>query len=348
MLLYVKECGTKYLCRNGKLYEDNSFICNLLTSSIVRFLSRFRLFSRLLRLEPRCAVFLNDCDMLIAFQHKIFMVSTREHTVNNIILSRIGFSHPLNFLSMLEFGKEEIYWGDYGDNCLSEEINIYKYTKEKGAVIVFTFAPGIIKHVHNIIYDKWRDRFFVLTGDFGEKVGIYTADRDFKKVEPFLIGREDFRAVQGVVFENCIAWVTDAVLHENHLFYYDFNSKELKKKQDINGSVIYGCSINDGLLFSTTVEPFPSSSSRILSLLDNRLGPGIKSKHVHLLYMSDKLEVTKICEYKKDVWPMRLFQYGQIMFPYYEEKKQKSIIVNPVAVKNVDGKQQIIKLNNIN
>lgn len=45
---------------------------------------------------------------------------------------------------------------------------------------------------------------------------------------------------------------------------------------------------------------------------------------------------------------MRLFQYGQIMFPYYEEKKQKSIIVNPVAVKNVDGKQQIIKLNNIN
>ena len=50
-----------------------------------------------------------------------------------------------------------------------------------------------VKHIHNILYDKYRERFFIFTGDFGDDVGIYIANSDFSKVTPYLVGQQSYQ-----------------------------------------------------------------------------------------------------------------------------------------------------------
>ena len=249
-----------------------------------------------------------------------------------------GYSNPLNFCSLKRFGRNKVLWGDYGMNPNLEPINVYRYTVEKGIETIYTFPAGSIKHVHNILYDKYRNRFFIFTGDFGEAVGIYVADSDFKTVKPFLTGSETYRAVIGKVLENGLLWATDSVMHDNYAYYYPFDG-ELQKLGALNGSVIYGTEAGGGLVISTTVEPYPSKKSKLLSILDNRKAPGVKSRDVDVLFIDKDLQIHKLAQYKKDFWPMRLCQYGYVSFPQTEDDSIDEIIGNPMAVKGYDGKE---------
>lgn len=344
MILYDNKKRDIFSYRNGIIFKNDEDVCCILKSSFKRMLCHFRLLNRLLRLEPRCATFLDDDRMILAFQHQVILVDISEKRVLEYIPMRPSFSNPLCFCSMKKYGQEEVYWGDYGENLDGKEINIYKFSKE-GLKTCYTFPEKSIKHVHNIIYDKWRDRFIVLTGDFGDKVGIYTATRDFKSVEPFLLGNERYRAVQAVVTKKGIIWATDAVMTDNHLYYYSFKTKEVKELASLNGSVIYGLAVNGGLLFSTTVEPYPTGGSLLKALFNNRLAPGIKSRNVDVGFCSEKKELTILKSFRKDWLPISLFQYGQIMFPGYDIEELEEVIVNPMSVKKYDGKNLTISLN---
>lgn len=347
MVLYIKQNEIIYSYKEGWLCENGQPVLPLFTDKSKAILSKIRFCSRLLRLEPRCATMVNDNLMLIAFRHQVMIVSLSLKKIVGRLPSRSGFSHPLNFCSLKVYGEPVVYWGDYGDNNSQEAIHVHRIGEDCKDEIVCTFQAGMIKHVHNILYDKWRNRFIILTGDFGENVGIYIANKDFSLVEPYYIGSEKYRAVQALVTANGLIWATDAVIADNYLYYLDFETNEIKRLSSLNGSVIYGMEVNGGLLFSTTVEPYPSSSSKIATLLDYRLGPGIKSRDVHLLFVDKDLQVKEMGRYRKDLWLMRLFQYGQIMFPYYEDKHQNEVYVNPMAVKKFDGKEIIIKLKQV-
>lgn len=337
MVLYIKKTGEVISSKHGALFVDGQRICNLVKSRKLRWLSRFRFFSRILRIEPRCIAYIDDDLMLVSMRHKLFVVS-QKNGLKDIIESRAGFSHPLTLCSLKSFGRKEIYWGDYGQNEKKEEINIYRYTETGDVRKCYTFPAGEIKHIHNILYDPWRTRFFIFTGDFGEKVGIYEATTDFKAVKPIVLSNEQYRAVQGKVLKKGLLWATDAVMADNHVYFYDFDKKEIKIIVDLNGSVINGLITKEGLLLSTTVEPYPSSPSRIKSLLDYRLGEGIKSREVYVIYVFDDLKVNILKKFKKDIFPMRLCQYGQVFFPYYDEPPTDEVIITPVAVKIFDNK----------
>lgn len=309
-----------------------------------RRLSKHRLANRLFRLEPRIATFVNDDVCILSFLQKLFFVSIASKKIIDCIAVRQKFSNVLNFCSLKTYGFEEVYWGDYGMNTAMESINIYKYVPEEGITVCYTFEAGSIKHIHNILYDKYRNRFIIFTGDFGDKVGIYIASRDFSQVTPFLVGDEQYRAVVGKVTESGLVWATDAVMHDNYVFYVSFDDKKICKLSALNGSVIYGVEAGGGLIFSTTVESYPSKKSKLLTLLDNRLAPGIKSKEVDVLFVSKDLSVRKIAQFRKDWLPIRLFQYGQVCFPFYENKEKTAILCNPMAVRKFDGRIFNIKL----
>jgi hypothetical protein len=106
--------------------------------------------------------------------------------------------------------------------------------------------------------------------------------------------------------------------------------------------------LKEGLVFSTTVEPRPSVSSKIISLIDNRRGKGIKSNLIDVFYVSDDLACQKLKSYKKDFLPMRLFQYGCVTFPvlFDEHMEISSLPVNPVSVDDYDGIVDHLELSN--
>lgn len=343
MVLYVKRSGDTITYRTGWIYLNYQPLVCLIDSKFLRLLSCIRVLSRLLRLEPRCATLLSEDLLLVAFRNQVLVVGLSKKKVIDYLPTRPSFSTPLTFCSMKLYGEEVVYWGDYGENANSEEINIYKYS-ELGLEVCYTFPAQHIKHIHNILYDKWHDRFVVLTGDLGNKVGIYLASRDFTTVTPFLVGKEQYRAVQGFVTETGLVWATDAVMSDNHLYYCSFANMEVVEIAPLNGSVIYGLSVNGGLLYSTTVEPYPTGKSLIKMMINNRLGPGIKSRDVYLGFCSQDLKVSTFKVFKKDWLPMCLFQYGQIMFPEYENEDVVEVLINPMSVKKYDGKTLRIKL----
>lgn len=343
MVLYVNKNGDIISFKRGWLYKNNQASICLINERKLRFLSRIRLVSRLLRLEPRCATPINEYLLLVSFRHQVILVDISEGKTLDYLPVRLSFSNPLTFCSMWRYGQEEVYWGDYGENENCDEIHIYKYSMGEMKVC-YTFSAKQIKHVHNILYDKWHNRFVVLTGDFGDNVGIYLASRDFNTVEPFLIGDERYRAVQGFVTETGLVWATDAVMSDNHLYYCPFENKEVIEIAPLNGSVIYGIPVNDGLLFSTTVEPYPTGGSFLKVIFNNRIAPGIKSRDVHLVFCSRDLKVSVLRTFKKDCLPLCLFQYGQIMFPKYDIEELDEVLINPMSVKKYDGKTIIVKL----
>ncbi len=72
-----------------------------------------------------------------------------------------------------------IYWGEYFDNRERAEVHIYVST-DRGRTwqIAYTFPAGSIRHVHNIVYDRWGDCLWILTGDNGAECKVLRASSD--------------------------------------------------------------------------------------------------------------------------------------------------------------------------
>ena len=313
----------------GRMYIDMAP-----TSKLKRWLARYRLSQRLFRLFPRCAAFVGENMLVVSYQKQLWMVSIEQGKLLKKIPVRKGFSDVLAFCQM----DDMVYYGDYGMNEKREAIHVYRLDKTLVPQVVYTFPEGSIRHVHNIIYDQWRQRFFIFTGDEGDNVGIYTANLDFSKVEPFLIGSQQYRAVVGHVTETSLLYATDAVMEENFLYKVNLSgTPKPEKVSSLNGSVIYGCELENGFAFSTTVEPYPSKKSKLLTILDNRRGKGIKNKYVEVYYVTDACWMSLERKFKKDIWPMRLFQYGCVQFPVLRNKNVNQLVLNPISVKKADG-----------
>ena len=124
MYLYINIAKDVFSYRYGVLYQNADPICCILKSGLMRFFSRFRLLSRLLRLEPRCAAFLDEDIMILAFQHQVIVVSISKKSIIEYLFLRPSFSNPLNFCSMKRFGQEEVYWGDYGENVAGDRKSV--------------------------------------------------------------------------------------------------------------------------------------------------------------------------------------------------------------------------------
>lgn len=330
-----------------KLYLPNGKIIEFpADSSLQKRLCKIRFFVRLLRLEPRCATFLSDDILIVAFLHKLWFISLSESKIIKTENLRFGWTNILTFCSLRPFGKNIVYYGDYGGNSKKDEVHVYKIDEHLQSKICYTFPSGTIRHIHNILYDEYRERFFIFTGDIGDNVGIYIANNTFTEVVPYQVGQQSYRAVIGKVLKTGLLYATDAVMEDNYLFYISFSDNILRKIVSLDGSVIYGIALNNGLVFSTTVEPRPSVHSKIITYTDNRRGKGIKTNFVDILYVSDNLICNKLKSYKKDFLPMKLFQYGAVMFPtLFDEKMEVELLpVSPISVKRFDGKIDYIKI----
>lgn len=311
-------------------------------STIKRRLGKIRLMERLFRLEPRCTAFLGTQHLVMAYQRKIWIVDIHQAEIQKVFSIRNGFSDVLSFCQM----EDAVYFGDYGNNLSGESIHIYQLDIHQNLNIVYTFPARSIKHIHGLIYDRWRNRFFIFTGDQGTQAGIYTASADFSCVEPFLTGSQQYRTVVGHVTEKYLYYTTDAVMEPNFLYRVELKGeKKPQKLASLNGSVIFGLNLEDGFLLSTTVEPYPIKKSALLSLLDNRRGKGILSSETMVGYVDETSEITWLKAYHKDRWLMRLFQYGSVQFPaLLNHQVGKYIYVNPMAVAKYDGKPQKLDL----
>ena len=320
--LYFYKSGKLWTVRNAEM----KMVADVVGGS---WKDKSRTLIRLFRREPKFAVPIDDHRMIVAGFKKLLMVDVNNKDVQVLSESRAGFSDPLNICKAEK--NWLMVWGDYGSNPNHEAINIYGLKADLTVETVYSFQAGQIRHIHNII-PRLKGGYYIFTGDQETSAGIYTADYDFERVEPVLTGKQRYRAVVGFDTPDGLLYATDAVNEQNYVYHLKANEPE--QIYELNGSCIYGTENSGSYYFATTVEP-DENNRGLTSWVSRKRGAGILSDEVKLVEIDNEMAGRIIASYKKDLWPMKLMQYGSIQFPHGESDE---MWLYPVAVKGFDGK----------
>lgn len=192
-----------------------------------------------------------------------------------------------------------VFWGEYFDNPDRDEVHIYASTDQGDKwEVAYTFPRGAVRHVHNIVYDEWGDCLWVLTGDVGSECRILRVSCDFRSVDVVLSGHQQARAVALVPSPEGPYFSSDTPLESNHVYRLDRGGM-LHELASLSTSSIYGCRAGGGIFFSTMVEPSPANPDPNVRLYGSR----------------DGLHWRSLMQWRKDFWPMSLFQYGNALLP---------------------------------
>jgi hypothetical protein len=194
----------------------------------------------------------------------------------------------------------QVFWGEYFDNPRRDEVHIYT-SIDHGShwEVVYTFPRGDVRHIHNIVYDEWENCLWVLTGDQGRECRIIRASCDFRTAEVVLSGNQQARCAALVPTRDAVYFSTDTPFEKNHVYRLDRRSGGVCAVAELSGSSIYGCLVGDAVFFSTMVEPSAINSSCDVELYGSR----------------DGVDWHPLQRWKKDRWPMGLFQYGNAFLP---------------------------------
>ena len=172
--------------------------------------------------------------------------------------------------------------------------------------------------MHNIVYDEWENCIWILTGDNGSECRILRASCDFKTVDVILSGNQQARSAALVPTRDALYFSSDTPLETNHVYRLDRRGNAARVAE-LSGSSIYSCRVGNALFFSTMVEPSAINSDR----------------NVNLYGSLDGVQWQRVINFKKDRWPMGLFQYGNACLP--DGKNTTNLLaVTTIAVEGAD------------
>jgi hypothetical protein len=219
-----------------------------------------------------------------------------------------------------------VFWGEYFDNPRRDEVYIYA-SRDQGMTweVAHVFAKGSIRHVHNVLYDRWENCLWIFTGDYAAECRILRASLDFATVDEVAGGSQQTRAVAAVVSEGGLYFATDTPLEQNYIYFLSRRGR-VERLSEMPSSSIYACKNRSGIFFSTMVEPSAFNSSRSVELFGSL----------------DRTEWRSLAAWEKDRWSMKFFQYGNAFLPDGENTTDL-VAVSTVAVEGVDLQTSVWK-----
>ena len=277
--------------------------------------SRFASTFRLMR-DGFHALTLLDDNTIIAVVPGAIVTCTAGDNEFRVTHRILRGTRPLH-ITATPYGR--IYWGEYFDNRERSEVHIYA-SDDRGLTwqVAHTFPSGSIRHVHNIVYDRWGSCLWILTGDEGAECRILRASCDLRSIETVISGNQQARAVAAIPTKDALYLSTDTPHEKNHVYRLD-RADRLESVGSLSSSSIYGCQAGNSLFFSTMVEPSRVNPSREVKVFGSREG----------------WEWQVALTWGKDVLPMRYFQYGNAILPD-GENATSCLAVTTIAVREYD------------
>jgi len=205
-------------------------------------------------------------------------------------------TRPLNIAAAPD---GRVFWGEYFDNPGRDAVYVYG-SHDRGASwkVVYSFEKNAIRHVHNIVYDRWEECFWVLTGDMGGECRILRASLDCIRMESVVSGNQQARAVAAVPKEDGLYFASDTPLEQNYVYKLD-RQRNLTRLAEIHASVFCGCAVGDVVFFTTMIEPSSVNRDRTVAIYGS----------------ADSLSWFRLHAWMKDQCPELLFQYGNAFLP---------------------------------
>jgi hypothetical protein len=297
---------------------------------------------RLLRVDSRYAIRVNQNTVLIIRNRTIYEFDIKRHTIVSEVPLPRG-SRPLNItlVNALNGFEDGVYFGEYFNNPEKHSVRIFRYVDHK-VTIVHEFDSGSINHIHNLIVDSYRNCVWILTGDFGAASSIYIAKDNFKYVEQIVSGDQKYRSCVGFPSKEGLIYATDSQTQTNSIRILTLENGVWISSflHELNGPCIHSCQIGSYKYFSTSVEG-GLHKNRLKAYTTRTPGPGIISNKSTIVRLSPQNEAKNIYSREKDTLPFVLFQFGNIIFPTGVNNINKLIFSN-ISLKQNDLSTTII------
>lgn len=269
-------------------YSWNKIIL-ISTSFFEKIMMASRVFIRLFRKGVHHYTMSKSCSLILA-NRSVYSLKYRQ-------LRMIGSIYGSRPLSLCE-AKDVYYYGEYRSNPDRSPVHVWKL--EVGQDKWYpAWRFENIRHIHGVFHDTYTDTIWVTTGDKDNEAGIWRTNDNFKTLEKVRGGSQQFRAVQLLFTENHVYFGSDAPNEQNSIFRMKRDGGNVESLASVGGSVFYGCKVGDNMFFSTAVEPSQVNTRR----------------YAEVWGTSDGHSWSLIRHFKKDIWPLKYFQYGQVLFP---------------------------------
>ncbi|MFH1897593.1 MAG: hypothetical protein ABH886_05060 [Candidatus Desantisbacteria bacterium] len=303
------------VCCSHNYGEDFEFIAKYKTSIIQKVTTQFRSINRILRGGFHDLIILNDSIIGIVPHYIV-----RAKKGSNQFVSVFHIKRGTRPLSLANTPEGYLYFGEYFNNPNRDEVYIYE-SRDEGCnwEVCHTFLKSSIRHVHKILYDHYRKGLLVLTGDEGHECKVLFTSDNFQTMDEIISGNQQARAVSAIPIHEGIILPTDTPLEQNYIQFLDNNGK-LHQICPIPGSSFYACRAGSYFFISTAVEPSEVNRSCLATLWGSKNGFNWK----------------QIFQAKKDIYPSKLFQYGNIILPC-GVNNSSYLFATTVALNGCDG-----------
>jgi hypothetical protein len=213
-----------------------------------------------------------------------------------------------------------VFSGEYWDNPRRQPLRIWGSADAgRSWEHLHSLPVGSAKHIHNLVWDEYRQGIWVFTGDGeGECAFLFTPDF-FRTVTEVVRGGQLWRAVNCFCRPEGLYYSTDTEREQNWLVFFDAERLAFQKIRPMPGSSLHAARMAGRYFLSTSVEP-----SRI-----NRYRNAI------LWSSTDLHQWKKIVEMEKDWLPGEYFGFGTITLPRVQGECRK-LVFSAIAVKKFD------------
>jgi len=233
---------------------------------------------------------IGDTQTLIIANRSSYILDKKEIS----FLQGLNGSRPLALCSVGDY----FYYGEYCSNPKRFPVRVWRWRPGETA-----WSPAWVfnnvRHIHGIFHDPYTDAMWVTTGDEDSEAAIWRTDDKFATLHRVAGGSQQLRAVQLLFTTNHVYFGSDTPNEVNYIYRMDRQGNCVERLSKVGSSVFFGCKVGGCLFFSTAVEPSRMNYTR----------------HSELWCSIDGVDWQKLTEFKKDIWPMKCFQYGQILFP---------------------------------
>jgi hypothetical protein len=147
-----------------------------------------------------------------------------------------------------------LYFGEYFNNPGRDEVHVFRSVDGRQWEVAFTFPRGEVRHVHGVVYDRYRRGLWVLTGDDGDEAAIWWTSDDFRTLDPVIRGCQAARAVSALPAPQGLLVPSDTPSEPNFVHRLDPQTGRMERLEYVPGSVFAVGRTRSLYLVSTALE----------------------------------------------------------------------------------------------
>ncbi|MHC4234954.1 MAG: beta propeller repeat protein [Planctomycetota bacterium] len=329
----VQEDGTLYISRHYRIYRSSddgqtwTAVAAIPRSALRRAIEASRLACRLLRHEVRALLVLENGMMVASSREGVFYApsSDGEMRPSSVGGGSCRWRPPIRLCAGPGNG---VLWGEYWRNSERGAVRLFASNDAgRSFDVAYVFEPGMIRHVHNVLYDRPLDVYWVLAGDYGDEPGIGCLSADLKDFDWLVKGAQQYRAV--CVFDrgDHLLYGTDTETERNFVMCVDKATGRVERLTQLEGSCIHACRFGGWYTLTTSVEPSSVNTTQEADIWVSRDGE----------------EWRRVFSSTKDGWDGKYFQYGSLVMPGGASGRE-ILLLSGQALKGMDGKVVVATL----